>query len=394
MYTPKQSSKSFTLHRAIIQSGDPVTGITQVKIPDLLGDQVVDVDWMGLEKVGGLYQLPPANDLSLVAVSNDGTQILWVLSADHSAIWNTVQASQTDIGALQSSVTIIASGVVTHTADIATLNTAVSTINSNISTLDGQVVKTITGTANRITATRTGASVSLTTPQDIHTGATPSFAALTTTSGAVTTGTNFVVPATGYMTNPGGNYFRPSDGTNMVIYNGSGATLIYGPSHSFKNVAGTDLATITSGGNVNATGGYQNNGTPVQTLVYSGLAATTSASITSTTSSDIAGATLAPTLAVNDVVVVTAVFEVICTTFTTSTTFVGELSFDGTTQTAVAVFRATAANQRVSVMQQWRIVASAAKPTTIKLRGRLGTGTAGTMDLAANNTTILVQAFR
>jgi hypothetical protein len=86
------SRKGFELHRAVVQSANQTTGITQVKIPDLLGQQVVDVHWAGLEQVGGLYQTPLPGDMSLVAVSNDGTQIMWVLSADHSPIWNAIEA--------------------------------------------------------------------------------------------------------------------------------------------------------------------------------------------------------------------------------------------------------------------------------------------------------------
>lgn len=92
MPTPNMPNKGYELHRAVVQSADPVTGITQVKIPDLLGKQVVDVHWAGLEQVGGVFKTPNVGDMSLVAVSNDGTQIMWVLSADHSALWGDLAA--------------------------------------------------------------------------------------------------------------------------------------------------------------------------------------------------------------------------------------------------------------------------------------------------------------
>jgi hypothetical protein len=57
------------------------------------------VHYAGLEKLGGLYQTPVPGDMSLVAVSNDGTQILWVLSADHSPIWDAIEAVVPSTGA-------------------------------------------------------------------------------------------------------------------------------------------------------------------------------------------------------------------------------------------------------------------------------------------------------
>jgi hypothetical protein len=159
--------KGYELHRAVVQSADTVTGVTQVKIPDLLGNRLVDVHWAGLEKVGDVYKTPSPGDMSLVAVSNDGTQIMWVLSADHSALWNGIDTAQVaiadlqadlalaeaDIDALTSSLAVVAAGVVQNSDDIAAIQSA--------------MISTIIGTAFEVDVVRTGASVTLSFPTNV-----------------------------------------------------------------------------------------------------------------------------------------------------------------------------------------------------------------------------------
>jgi len=60
------------------------------------------------------------------------------------------------------------------------------------------VLATITGTANQITVTNAAGSITLSTPQDIHTGASPTFAGLTTTGGRISATTRITADDSPY----------------------------------------------------------------------------------------------------------------------------------------------------------------------------------------------------
>ena len=160
-------------------------------------------------------------------------------------------------------------------------------------------------------------------------------------------------------------------------------------------VGAAQKAGATFTGAVNVTAGLQTNGTAGKILVYSGIAPCTTQLVTTvTTAADIVGCSLAPTLAVGDVVEVIATFDALCGTFTTNTTFVGELSYNGVTQSGGGNLRATVANQRATVGGVWLITSATAGAVTIKLTGRLAAGTAGSMTAGITSTTMIVKVYR
>jgi microcystin-dependent protein len=81
--------------------------VCRVKIPDLLGNQEVEVHWVGLVQQGGVFITPNIGDMRMVAVSNDGTQIVWVTTADESPLWSAIADVVTDVGGLLSDVTAL-----------------------------------------------------------------------------------------------------------------------------------------------------------------------------------------------------------------------------------------------------------------------------------------------
>lgn len=88
---------------------------------------------------------------------------------------------------LVSSATVSLTSEVTGIVPIANGGTALSTAPSNGQVLigngTGYTLATLTGTANRVTVTNGAGTITLSGPQDLHSGASPSFASVTATGG-------------------------------------------------------------------------------------------------------------------------------------------------------------------------------------------------------------------
>jgi len=282
--------KGYELHRAVVQSADPVTGVTQVKIPDLLGNHVVDVHWAGLENAGGTFKTPIPGDMSLVAVSNDGTQIMWVLSADHTPLWNGIQQADLAIADLTADLAVVAAGVVTNTADIAALQAAVTVLEfdtvllsasavsaaASISTLNSSVVKTVTGTANEIEATRTGASVGLAFPTNVVKSGT-GYLRVTNTGVSATAASVSRLEMGVSGTSPRIVFEDSTNGTVWVADNFGGTFRLFNAGTERYNLTNTALTTT---GSINVVAGGTVQGTRLISTVATGTAPLT---VTSTT---------------------------------------------------------------------------------------------------------------
>ena len=132
----------------------------------------------------------------------------------------------------------------------------------NDATLTGE--RALTGTTNQITITDNGANstVVLATPQNIHTGATPTFAGLTvSTSGITVTAGGLTITAGGETVN-GGNVTW-ANGTNLVLGTGSGTQFgtgttqklgFYGTAAIVQPAATSDLGTVLSNLGLRASG--------------------------------------------------------------------------------------------------------------------------------------------
>lgn len=120
-------------------------------------------------------------------------------------------------------------------------------------------------------------------------------------------------------------------------------------------------------------------------LVASGKAACTLALTTGTAAADIAGCTSGSlALQTGDVVEVIGVFDAEHTT--SGVIMIGTLDINGVEQGAVAVMRAAVANDRATVVQQWRYAVPATASYTFKLQGRHSSGApTGTFNLTHTN---------
>jgi len=73
------STPEFDLHKALVISSNPSTGIATVKIPTLLGASVsLDVPSEGLTRSGSSWNVPAVGTTPFVAVSLDRTKVYWV----------------------------------------------------------------------------------------------------------------------------------------------------------------------------------------------------------------------------------------------------------------------------------------------------------------------------
>ena len=246
------------------------------------------------------------------------------------------------------------------------------------------------GTGVTITTNAGTDTVTLAIGQDVAASASPTFTAVNTSANGVMT-----VNGTGYFQGSGGNYFRPSDGTNMVIYNGGGTTLLYAPAYAFKNVAGTDLVTFTSGGNVNATGRFRRSGTDGYILIGTATANCTSAlTPTTTTMADVTGATLSLTVEVGDIISVRGDFVVAITA--NNGAVVGEINIAGSTAGSLSSFGAVSsvAPQGGGFTIHYDYTVVSAGTLTVKLRGRMAAGGAASAANANTNTKITALHFR
>lgn len=79
------------VHRAIVHSADPATGIARVYIPEILGaGQTIEMPTTGLTGGSGFWNLPEPGSQIFVAVTEDRAHYLW-LTAIHSPVTRSYQ---------------------------------------------------------------------------------------------------------------------------------------------------------------------------------------------------------------------------------------------------------------------------------------------------------------
>jgi len=156
------------------------------------------------------------------------------------ASWTTARTI-TLAGDLTGNVQIDGSQNVTLTATIAADSVALGTDTT------GDYIATITGTTNRVTVTGSGTegrAVTLSLPQDIHTGASPTFTNMTLSGDLAVNGADITTTATGTAT----------------IFNSNATTLNIGGAATAVNI-GAATGTTTVGNNLAVTGNLTINGT-------------------------------------------------------------------------------------------------------------------------------------
>jgi len=128
--------------------------------------------------------------------------------------------------------------------------------------------------------------------------------------------------------------------------------------------------------------------------IPSRVSASGAVTVNSTTASDITGATTTFTPTTAQTVLVIAVFDVTATTASTSSIFVGELNVDGSAQSQAALVAYGTNNERGTCTQTWVLSLSGGSSHTLKLTGRLNTGSAASYSIAATHTGFtLVRVF-
>jgi hypothetical protein len=121
-------------------------------------------------------------------------------------------------------------------------------------------------------------------------------------------------------------------------------------------------------------------------------AASSNLTATTTTVTDIAGATVTfNTVQGAANVLIIGVFD-IATSVAAASVAVGHCSVDGVDQTAQALWQLVTASARATVTQVWQAALSGSGSHTIKLRGALSVAS-GTAGFGSPHTTITVQVF-
>jgi len=76
------------LHQAIVQTSDPATGLCTVRIPALMGGQVVTVNHDGLVLNNGTWNVPNVGTTVSVSSTTDMRMFSWVISPPQSVVAN------------------------------------------------------------------------------------------------------------------------------------------------------------------------------------------------------------------------------------------------------------------------------------------------------------------
>lgn len=120
------------VHRALVLESDSVSGNCKVSIPSLLSGVQVSVPPIGLPRyTDGSYAVPSVGESTMVAVSKDNSQVLW-LSAPLS---HTIQAFEPQIVGQAASISALNSRLNSHAANIGVTAASVSSLSSVVSTL-------------------------------------------------------------------------------------------------------------------------------------------------------------------------------------------------------------------------------------------------------------------
>lgn len=143
---------------------------------------------------------------------------------------------------------------------IPTGNETFITTNSETTTLAN--ARNLVGTANRVTVTDNGIglSVQLSGPQDIHSGASPTFAGLTL-NGKASTYNSVVTAGLGVPA-----IYAAGRATAQTAANGSVATYTVGTADGSFNVSANVLVTTSSAENFTVTVSYTDEGNTARTL--------------------------------------------------------------------------------------------------------------------------------
>lgn len=244
-------SMSNPVYRATVVYSNSTTGQITVRIPSLAGaDSTFDISYIGRAAVSGLWAVPDIGD-QIVVTADDAnfTNTFWVQTNPSSLSLGNV--SLEEIGYLDGVTSNIqtqlnskapaASPTFTGTVVLPSSTSVGSVDSSEIGYLDGVTsnlqtqlnskINSVTGTTNRVTATTTSGAVTLNLPQDIHTGASPTFGGLTSTGNVTVSKRNPVlqIEETGGADNVDINLYQSgssTEGLNIRYESGTGHSRI------------------------------------------------------------------------------------------------------------------------------------------------------------------------
>lgn len=170
------------------------------------------------------------------------------------------------------------------------------------------------------------------------------------------------------------NKIQLTAGGRLEMGAGGASTVDVNLYRSAANVLKTDDQLAVAGGTAGIVDTY--------------TAAASGALTTSTTDTDVPGASVTVVTArANAVAIIHGVYDITCSAFTTAGVGVGMCMVDGVLQTAQALFQPSVAGQRATVTQQWVVNLGASGSKVVKLQGRK-TGGTNTITINANYTTL------
>lgn len=121
-------------------------------------------------------------------------------------------------------------------------------------TVSNTGVTSLAGTANQVTVSAGTGGVTLSLPQNIHTGANPTFAGVTSTGNITVTATSAIY----FGSSNGSNYWRPIDAYGNSYFDiNTGSFYADAANYYFRNNSSANGLTIDSSGNVVATGQFR-----------------------------------------------------------------------------------------------------------------------------------------
>lgn len=180
----QQPQYNAPVHRALVTYSNSSTGEIQVKIPAIFGnDTSVSVSFIGRSPVSGLWSVPDQGSQILVSSDDPNFNNVFWLQTDPAVVSIGVgNVSLTEISYLDGVTSNIQTQLNSKLSTAVTSAVAGTGISVNASTgavtFTNTGVTSLTGTVNRITVSASTGGVTLNLPQDIHTGAAPTFSSV------------------------------------------------------------------------------------------------------------------------------------------------------------------------------------------------------------------------
>lgn len=133
------STDGLLVHKAIVHTSDPVTGICTVRIPALMGGQVVTVGHDGLIKTAGVWNVPPVGTQVSVSSTKDMRMFSWIVTIPGQA---TVITVDTAVGAAFAALLANPDPFPQYATDtdVGTVTTNVSALSAAVTALQNKLV--------------------------------------------------------------------------------------------------------------------------------------------------------------------------------------------------------------------------------------------------------------